>query len=258
MGSNIFYLILKAVKPLPVQTLWQLNWVSADFKTWISLITQRLAQGGGGRIVTPNPEIVMAAEANPDLKQILSDAEYCLPDGVGIVWASRILGNPIRQRLAGSDTLEALLPIYKGSIFLWGGRVGVADRAGQRISQRYSHVQIAGTASGYYEAAAETDIINLIKQSQARLVLLGLGSPKQELLLQRVYQACPQAWIMTVGGMIDVLAGEVVRAPQLWRCLGMEWLYRGLREPQRLKRWPALLKFVLWVTRFKMKGSDAK
>ena len=236
---------------LPVQILWDLHWVSVDFPDWLFEIHRQLIQAGGGRIVTANSEIVMQAQTNPKLKQVLAQAEYCLPDGVGNVWASRWLRKPITMRLAGSDTLEGLLPIYRGSLFLWGGKPGVATRAAQRVASHFPHVQIVGTASGYYEASEETDIINTIERLQPRLVLLGLGSPRQELLMQRVYQVQPQSWYMTVGGMIDVLAGDVGRAPKMWRRWGVEWLYRGLREPQRMQRWPNLARFVRWAVQQK-------
>lgn len=239
---------------LPTQNLFGQRWVNTTFETWIDHFLKILAQPGGGMVVTPNSEIVMSAQSNPDLQRILQQSDYCLPDGIGVVWAGRILGIHLTQKLAGSDTVEALLPVFKGRIFLWGAAPGVAEQASNQIRLRYPHIQVAGSASGYYEPGAEPDIMRAIRGSGARLVWVGMGSPKQEQVMARLLSQCPDLWMMGVGGMLDLLAGHVQRAPLHWQRWGLEWLYRGYQQPARIKRWGALGRFGLWVWQQKLTG----
>lgn len=239
---------------LPTLDCLGLRWVNLSFSAWTEWFTQRLDAPGGGMVTTANPEIWMQAQKDPLLREVLKRSDACLPDGVGVLWASRILGRPLQARLAGSDTLETILPDLHGSVFLWGGQAGVALRAAEKL--RAAGVAVAGAEWGYAEAAQERSIIETIMRSGARLVLLGMGSPKQEYLMARLYAHHPQAWYMGVGGMIDVLAGDQTRAPQGWRRRGLEWVYRSLRQPGRIRRWPRLLGFAGQVLAIKMKGAE--
>ena len=241
---------------LPLQNVLGLNWVDTDFPTWIERFLTCLNTAGGGIVVTPNPEIVMRARSDQNLKRLLGTADFCLPDGVGIVWASRLLGQPLTQRLAGSDTVEALLSRFDGAVFLWGAKPGVAEAAAARLKVQHPQFQGVGTASGYYDPATEPDIIEAIQASGARLVLVAMGTPKQEQVMSRLRQSDPDLWMIGVGGMLDVLSGQLRRAPTLWQHLGLEWLYRGLQQPARVGRWWTLAQFVMWVLKQKMTGQE--
>ena len=190
-------------------------------------------------IVTPNPEIVLAAGKDPALREAILRADLILPDGVGLMWASRILGTPIRHRLPGIDfasLLLAKLAKRKGSVFLLGARPGVAGLAGDKLAQRYPGLRIAGTHHGYYSPDEEAALLDEIRQSGTDLLLVCLGSPSQELWMQKHRADLPGVLMIGLGGALDVYSGNIRRAPMRWRGLGLEWLWRLLQEPKRIKR----------------------
>ena len=238
--------------------LFGLAWVDMSFAAWADHFARVLESGSGGRVLTPNPEMLMLAQDDDALMRILKESDYCLPDGVGLVFASRFLGLPLAARLAGSDTLEAVLPRFQGKIFLWGAHEDIVARAAERLAQDFPAIQVAGFASGYFEVSQEPYIIDSIIASGASWVLVAMGSPKQEYLIEKLYARHPGAWYMGVGGMFDVLAGAVPRAPLRVRRWGLEWLYRAFRQPGRIRRWPSLFRFLMMVLRQRVSGGQIK
>lgn len=205
--------------------------------------------------VTPNPEIVMAAGKDPALREAILRADLILPDGVGLVWASRILGTPIRHRQPGIDFASALLAELAGrhgSVFLLGAEPGVAEHAGDQLARQFSGLRIAGTQHGYFSSEEESALLEEILQSRPELLFVCLGSPRQELWMERHRADLPGVLMIGLGGALDVYSGKVRRAPPSWRRLGLEWLWRLLQEPKRLTRVIRLPAF-LW-TAMKEKG----
>ncbi|MDR0446806.1 MAG: WecB/TagA/CpsF family glycosyltransferase [Oscillospiraceae bacterium] len=204
-------------------------------------------------IVTPNPEIVRLAGKNPRLREAVLAAALVLPDGVGITLAARILGRPLAERTPGIDVAELVLERLAkigGSVYLLGAKPGVAERAGARLCEKYSGLILAGARDGYFTDDAA--VIADINAASPELLLVCLGSPKQELWAYDNRAALKTRLMACLGGSLDVFAGDVRRAPPVFRRLGLEWLYRLAREPRRIFRMAALPLFMLTVLREKI------
>ena len=195
-----------------------------------------LCSGAGGYIVTANPEIVLRCREDAAYAAAVNGAKLVLADGVGDLCAARILGTPLPGRVAGADLVPRLLARLAergGSVFLYGARPGVAERAGESLQSACPGLRIVGTENGYI--SDETALLEALEREKPDLLLLGLGAPRQELWMAENRQKI-NAVMIGVGGLLDVFAGDIPRAPEAWQRLGLEWLYRLLREPRRFKR----------------------
>ena len=203
----------------------------------------------GGYIVTANPEIVLHSREDAAYAAAVNGADLVLADGVGDLYAARLLKTPLPERVAGSDLTPRLLSRLAergGSVFLYGARPGVAERAGEALRSACPGLRIAGTENGYI--SDETALFTALDKEQPDLLLLGLGVPRQELWMAQNRQRT-NAVMIGVGGLLDVFAGDIPRAPEAWQKLGLEWLYRLLREPKRIKRMIRLPKILLLAAR---------
>lgn len=208
-----------------------------------------LCSGAGGYIVTANPEIVLRCREDAAYAAAVNGAKLVLADGVGDLCAARILGTPLPGRVAGADLVPRLLARLAergGSVFLYGARPGVAERAGESLQSACPGLRIAGTENGYI--SDETALLEALEREKPDLLLLGLGAPRQELWMAENRQRTP-AVMIGVGGLLDVFAGDIPRAPESWQRLGLEWLYRLLCEPRRFKRVIRLPKILLLALR---------
>jgi N-acetylglucosaminyldiphosphoundecaprenol N-acetyl-beta-D-mannosaminyltransferase len=195
-------------------------------------------------VVTPNVDHAVLLAEHAELRQAYADASLVLADGAPVVVASRLLGRPLPERVAGSDLVPQLFDAaqVRGplKVFLLGGMPGVADRAAKNIEERWPWVEVVGTASppiGFErDPVRNRDLLETIAAARPDLLLVGLGAPKQELWVcqHRHEIAAPAA--LCIGATIDFLAGERKRAPRWMRRCGLEWLYRALGEPRRLGR----------------------
>lgn len=217
-----------------------------------------LAERRAAYVVTPNPEIVMRCRADAAARAAVNGADLVLPDGVGVVYGARILGTPLRAKLPGIDFAAALmarLAAEGGSVFLLGAKPGVAEAAGERLAARFPGLRIAGTHNGYFtDTAAVTEEIDA---AQPELLLVCLGAPKQELWMQRYTGRLRVGLMAGLGGSLDVFAGTVRRAPKFFQRLGLEWLYRLLREPSRIGRMMQLPKFLFAAIGQRLRGKKA-
>ncbi len=206
---------------------------------------------GVSAIYTPNPEIVMAAHDNPAFREILNKADLCTADGIGVVYASRMLKNPVPERVAGYDLTCALLArIAKTGegVFLFGAKPGVAERAKANLEQTYPGLKVAGVRNGYFKPEDDPSIVDAINQSGAKLLLVCLGAPKQEQWIDAHRDKLTSVTLcMGVGGSMDVFAGEAKRAPEFFIKCNLEWLYRLMKNPDRIGRYAALPKFIFTV-----------
>lgn len=199
-------------------------------------------------ITTPNAEFVYACRSQDSLRELINRADLVLPDGIGIVLASRILGTPVANRLPGVDFAAALMEKMAPCgyrLFLLGAKPGVAEQAARRLIQKYPGLDICGTMDGYF--SDEREAVDRIIASGAQAVFVCMGFPKQEQFCQRYKDQLPAHVLVGLGGSLDVFSGQVKRAPVFYQRCGLEWLYRLLKEPARIKRMKNLPLFLLAV-----------
>ena len=214
-------------------------------------------QGGQLSLFTPNPEIVELACRDPELFRILNTAGLSVADGVGVIRAARILGDPLPERIPGVELGEAMLAYCaaKGReypVWLLGGKPGVAEKAAEAMEKKYPGLFVAGTADGYFDEAQSPQIAGRIASSGAVLLLVCLGAPKQEKWIDAHRAEMPGVRVFgALGGSLDVYAGEQKRAPRIFCRLGIEWLWRVVRQPSRIRRLFAVPAFLRRVRRQK-------
>lgn len=215
---------------------------------YCELLLSRLKQGLGTHVVTLNAEMVMQAERNHLLADMIHKAEVVIPDGAGVVLYLKLKGQSVK-RCPGIELAESLLwQVPKQSednlIFFYGGKPGVAMRAADTWQQKVPELAIA-CQHGYLSQAEETELLYTLKQLQPRLIFVGLGVPRQELWIAEHRHICPKAIWIGIGGSLDIWAGVKERAPA-WFCENsLEWLYRLYQEPWRWRRMLALPQFAL-------------
>jgi N-acetylglucosaminyldiphosphoundecaprenol N-acetyl-beta-D-mannosaminyltransferase len=191
------------------------------------------------QVVTVNPEFLMAAQRNTQFRCAINAAALVLADGMGIVWATWYLRQPVPERVTGTDTLAELARLCATKayrLYLLGAAPGVAELAAQRLQQLAPGLQIAGTYAGSPALAEEEAIIERIRIAQADIVCVAYGAPAQDVWIYRNLTRLPVAIAMGVGGAFDFLSGRQRRAPRVMQRIGLEWLYRLYREPWRWRR----------------------
>jgi len=210
---------------------------------------------GCSLIVTPNSEIVVNASKDSQLKTLIEGADLVIPDGIGLVYASKIMKNPLQERVTGIDFLTQVLVYLQEtgkSIYLLGSKPGVAEKAAENMRMRYPALKIAGTHDGYFQAEDEPALIEEINASGASFLCTALGSPKQEKFIMKYREQLKHVRAgMGVGGSLDVWAGTVKRAPAFYQKHGLEWLYRLIQQPSRAGRMAKLPVFMIKVLTFK-------
>lgn len=209
----------------------------------VDSVFRSLDRGRGGRIVTPNVDILQTVRRKPELRRLLRSAEVVVADGMPIVWASRLRGTPLPERVSGADlvwSLAARAAQEGRSLFLLGGKPGVAQRAGEEFIRENPGLRIAGYASPEwgFEKSPERmrELADELAEARPDLVYLALGFPKQDVVAAALAPLLPQTWFLGCGGALDMAAGEVARASDAVQRLGGEWIVRLVQEPQRLAR----------------------
>lgn len=198
------------------------------------------------RVVTPNAEIAYEALHDENMRTLLNSAELMLPDGAGVVLASKILKTPLKQKVAGVDFADGLLGVLETtgqSLYLLGSKPGIGELAAQKMMQKHPRLRIAGIADGYFQD--EAPVIDKINASGADVLFVCLGAPKQEQFMARHQKVLHVKLMAGLGGSLDSFAGTVKRAPKWMIRLNLEWLYRLIKEPKRFKRMLRLPKY-LW------------
>ncbi len=187
--------------------------------------------------VTPNPEFLLAADKDLEFQKILNQADLVLPDGIGVVYSAKILGTPLKGRVAGFDFACDMLDVLDrmgGRLYLLGATPGGAEEAGRRILETHPNLVLCGTHDGYFK---DTDpVAREVAQARPDLLFVCLGAPKQEKWIARFGALTGAKLAIGLGGCLDVFAGNVERAPEGWQKAGMEWAYRLLKEPRRAGR----------------------
>ena len=217
---------------------------------------EQIRAGKKGYVVTPNPEIVYETMENAEFRRLVNRASLVLPDGVGVIYASKILGKKLPGKVAGIDfaaTLMHRMAQEKMRLFLLGAKPGVAEKAAENLRKRYPGLTITGTKDGYFKNDSEA-VAAVNAAGGADVMFVCLGAPKQEIFMDKHQQELNVTLCCGLGGSLDVFAGTVQRAPDLFIKLGLEWFYRLLKEPKRIGRMMRLPLFILLVIKKKLFG----
>jgi len=198
-------------------------------------------EGRGGWVCTVNLDILRQWWRSPALRELVSDADLVVADGMPLIWASAVQGQPLPERVAGSSmtvSLTAAAARAGASVFLLGGNPGAADGAAQTLRQISPQLRVAGTLCPPFGFESDRGAIKWITRrvvdSKPRIVYVGLGFPKQEKLIVALREHLPQTWFMPCGISFSFLSGEIRRASPAVQRLGFEWLHRLVQEPRRL------------------------
>ncbi|MGM0867003.1 MAG: WecB/TagA/CpsF family glycosyltransferase [Bacillota bacterium] len=213
------------------------------------LYNQYLKEEKKAFIVTANPEIVMHARTDTDYLYTLSKADYIIPDGIGVVIASRLKKQPLIERVPGFELMEELLALsneHPIRVYIVGAKPEVLEKAVVNVKKKYPNLHLVGYHHGYFEDENE-EIIHEIQESEPDLVLVALGFPRQEKWIKENMTRVQKGVFIGVGGSIDVLAGHVKRAPVIWQKVHLEWFYRLLQQPSRWRRMVVLPQFIFHV-----------
>lgn len=204
----------------------------------VASVRSLLQSGGSHRVVTLNATMLGRAARDDRFRQIVNSAALVTADGIGTLLVGRILGVRFPERVAGVDLADRLCAMCAAEgfrVFFFGAAPGVADAAADRLRQQYRALRVTGVQHGYVPAEEEPQVAARIRDSASDLVLVALGSPRQEEWLAAHLAHTGARVGMGVGGSFDVFGGRSRRAPEWVRALGLEWLYRILREPRRVR-----------------------
>ena len=206
-----------------------------------------------GQVVTINPEMILSARRNADFAEIINSAELVIPDGIGVQLGLKILGHNVR-RIAGIEFGRKLIDKFASQPTAFvGAKPEIITKAVENLKKEVPNLNAVYVQDGYFKD--DDRVLDELTAANPKLVLVALGSPKQEIFISKAKNLLPDALFIGLGGSFDVWSGVVERAPEIWQKLGLEWLYRTVKEPKRFKRiFPTLPLFVLKVFKEKVIG----
>ncbi len=205
-----------------------------------------IVAGKKGYVATPNPEIICRCRRDKEASEAVNGASLVVADGIGVIYASRILGTPIKNRVTGIDLASAVMGELEKqgkTLYLLGAKPGVAEDAAEKLALLYPELNIVGTNDGYFKDDAP--VIDKINSASPDVLFVCLGAPRQEQWTKDNIDKLNVSLCMCLGGSLDVFSGNVERAPRIFQKLGLEWFYRLLKEPKRIGRMAVLPKFIL-------------
>jgi N-acetylglucosaminyldiphosphoundecaprenol N-acetyl-beta-D-mannosaminyltransferase len=209
-------------------------------------------------IYTPNTEFIMMCQKDEEFLNLMNESDINIPDGIGLIYAGKIKKHPLKEKVGGYDLSVNLLKMAndKGlKLYVVGGKPGVAEAAMENVREKYPGIKIVGAQHGYFKGThlgkkgheEELAVIEDINKHQPHILFVGFGAKKQELWIEYNKDLINANVIIGNGGTLDGLAGIVKRAPDIFIKLGLEWLYRLMKEPKRIKRQIVLPVFMLKV-----------
>ena len=214
--------------------------VKVDNITMVEAVEGILSAAGGTlpfSVFTPNSEMIMEARKAPSFMSVLNSASLVVPDGSGVILGARFMGKRIKEKVAGVELVQNILSSgMELSLFIYGGKPGVAGKAAENIRSLYRNITVCGTEHGYLDERDKNALPEKIRLSSPDIVLVGLGVPAQENWIHENSGKIGGAVFIGCGGTIDILSGEARRAPSVFIRLHLEWLYRLLKEPSRIGR----------------------
>lgn len=230
-----------------------------DYNQVLEYLLKIIEKGDGSRyFVTPNPELLVIADRENSYRKILNSADLALSDGIGVVWASKFLGRPLRHRLSGADLMESVCrdvatrPITVGFL---GGGPNIAENTSKCLRQKYPGLKVLLTYGGNPDSKTLDHIRKEIKDKGDKkidILFVAFGSPKQEIWISDNLKDLPAKLTIGVGGSFDFVSGKIKRAPLWVRKFGLEWLFRLIMQPWRIKRQVSLINFVFLVLKEKL------
>ena len=223
-------------------------------ESFYEILEKNLSQNKKTFIVTANPETFMMSEKDEEMRKLLLDNDtFLVPDGIGIVKAARMINYDVKERITGIDIANELLKLgnkQKKSIYLFGAKQEVIDSMEKVLKESYPNLNLVGMSNGYEKD--KDKIFEKIVKTKPDIVLVALGIPLQEKLIYKHLDKFDKGIFVGVGGSFDVISGHKKRAPKIFIKLNLEWLYRILKEPKRLKRFSdSNVKFIFKVRRQK-------
>ncbi len=245
-----------SLKTQSTEKILSVNITTLSRSKILKLIALRARQNKQTVIFTPNPQILLEADRCKNA-ELLNLATLNIPDGVGIAIASKIKGGRIQCRVSGIDLAESILAISEKMgyrVFLLGARRGVAKVAKQKIKERYPHIKICGTHHGYFDKFGKENkrVVRAIKGARPDVIFVCFGYPAQEKWIIKNAPDLPSVKIFIgLGGSLDVWSGKTKRAPTVFKALGIEWLYRTVTEPHRIRIFWDIPAFLFRVLRTK-------
>ena len=210
-------------------------------------------------VVTPNPEFLRTAKGNPEFRRALNSADLVLPDGVGVTYAAKILGRPLKGRVPGIDFASGLMAWMAGAgarLFLLGAKPGVAERAAANLAAQYPGLTVCGTHDGYFQE--DGPVAEAVRAARADVCFVCRGAPKQERWMAKNGPATGARLMVGLGGALDVYAGVVERAPAFFQRAGLEWFYRLMKEPRRIGRMARLPLVLLDAVGERLRGGHKR
>jgi len=221
--------------------LGRLHIDEVTFSQALDAVTALIAEGCGGTVFTPNVDHVVMADHDERFRRAYEAVDLSLADGMPILWASRLLGRPLPEKISGSDLVLPLMDRAAREgwrVFILGGAPGVGDLAAERLVERFPRIVITGTDAPRIDmdapASARAPVLERVRSAKADLVLVALGAPKQELWIAEAAPALRPAVLLGVGAALDFIAGTARRAPRWMSETGLEWLFRLAQEPRRM------------------------
>ena len=203
-----------------------------------------------------NPEKSFSVPKDPQLLETFRNADLLLPDGVGIVWAARTLFGTRLERVPGSEFIFDICKLAANngySIFIYGAKEETNRAAVNRLKKQFHSLKVVGRCNGYIREAEMSALVNRINKTHAEILFLALGSPKQESWFAKYHRELKYVKVcQCIGGTLDTIAGNVKRAPEIWQKFSLEWLYRLITQPSRIKRQKVLPLFVFEVLKMKL------
>ena len=225
-----------------------INFDVINFSDAIKKIFDCIEQKKKCFIVTPNPEIVMSAQKDLDLKKIINQADLVLPDGIGIVFASQLNKNKIKKRITGYDLVQKIFLMSEKknfSVYFLGGKEDIVELAKKNMEKKFNKLKIVGCNNGFF--SEEKKVVKKINFVKPDILLVGMGSPKQEKFIFKYKDEIDAKIFIGIGGSFDVMSGKIKRAPKIFIDLNLEWFYRFMKEPKRFFRLMALPRFLFKV-----------
>jgi N-acetylglucosaminyldiphosphoundecaprenol N-acetyl-beta-D-mannosaminyltransferase len=207
-------------------------------------------------VLTADSNAFVSAENDPDYQRIFSEASLVTPDSAGPVWALARLGKAVQGRVSGVDLLEVLCQLSEetlSSIYFLGAAPGVAEKASERLKEKYPKMVVAGVRDGYFSKSEEPEVARMIAATKPDILVVAMGMPRQELFILDTAEIILAKIGIGVGGSLDVHSGTVKRAPKLIQTIGAEWLWRFILNPRKIAKVKNLPVFYFRVRRMKIK-----